>query len=234
MSAVNRFPSNYISNSRNSRSKFRNINNDKQFIFIHIPKTGGSSIENLFFNRHLDSEHKTMKEYLHYYRYRKYFKFSFVRNPYLRIISMFIYFKEGGNKKHDKWKMCKIFAEFNDLDDFIHYLINKQHNIKDHEFFSNLSQTDYLFYNKYTVDFIGKFEDFEQDIKRLMNKLNLKITAIPHDNYNGNKSKYDGLLVTPKFIEFVNNSLHDDFKNFGYNQINITKSITLKQFKCMI
>ena len=65
-------------------NSLKNINHEKRYIFIHIPRTGGTTVEKIFFNRLRQSEHLTIDSYKNY---NNYFIFTFVRNPYLRIIS---------------------------------------------------------------------------------------------------------------------------------------------------
>mmetsp|Transcript_39310 Transcript_39310/g.64313 ORF Transcript_39310/g.64313 Transcript_39310/m.64313 type:complete len:267 (-) Transcript_39310:9-809(-) len=232
--ANSRFPTNN-NNSKKRVSKYRNVNEEKRFIFIHVPKTGGSSIERMFFNRCLDSEHKCLKDYMRCYRYRQFYTFAFVRNPYLRAISMYIYFKSGGNQKHDRWKICTLFAKFAGLDDFVRYYANTDNTwFTKHEFFENFCQTDYVFDGNRGVDFIGKLEHFEHDMQRLMKVLKITdISKILHENYNGNKHKFDALVVTPMFVEFINDHASADFEAFGYKKLHLNKSIPLKTFKLL-
>ena len=78
-------------------------------IFIHVPKTGGTSIEN-FFGRVWDPEISKIEDYsimlgpsLNHCFYDKilehhpqaptYFSFSFVRNPWARAVSHYRWFK---------------------------------------------------------------------------------------------------------------------------------------------
>ena len=114
-------------------NSLKNINHFKKYIFIHIPKTGGSTIERMFFNRIENSEHLTIDSYKFY---KDYFIFSFVRNPYLRIISIYTYFFNGGNGNSNE---PKITCNLNDL--------FKNHNIKDLHFL----KTQYSFQQGHLV-----------------------------------------------------------------------------------
>ena len=70
---------------------------DKKIIFVHIPRTGGTSIENFFnfkgtdFGNPETAQHQTVKEYKKNYNIIKYFTFTFVRNPWDRLVSWYIW-----------------------------------------------------------------------------------------------------------------------------------------------
>ena len=134
------------------RRLLRNLDRERQFLFIHVPKTGGSSLERLPFGRSLDSEHVPLRECMAWSacsasEWRRLFKFGFVRNPYLRSASIFLYFKAGGNQKHDRWKMSTLFAALRGLDDFVDFVRACEHpRFAAHEFFADgrLTQTRWL------------------------------------------------------------------------------------------
>ena len=68
-----------------------------KLLFIHIPRTGGSSIEN-FFNfcpcapmNKKESQYSTLEESKEYCKIENYFKFTIVRNPWDRLLSWFLW-----------------------------------------------------------------------------------------------------------------------------------------------
>ena len=67
------------------------ISHEHKFIFIHVPRTGGTSIEKL-----LDlsgARHNTARQYRDHNpeAWLHYFSFAFVRNPWDRMLSFFTY-----------------------------------------------------------------------------------------------------------------------------------------------
>jgi len=70
---------------------------NKKIIFVHIPRTGGCSIENHFNFKASDTwkpdtaQHLTLQEYSEHFDIDKYFKFTVVRNPWDRIISWYLW-----------------------------------------------------------------------------------------------------------------------------------------------
>jgi hypothetical protein len=68
------------------------INNEYKFIFMHITKTGGSSIEKLF--NYEGIKHQRPIELINILgqtTWDSYFKFTFVRNPWDRTVSEYFY-----------------------------------------------------------------------------------------------------------------------------------------------
>ena len=91
------------------------ISKDKKCIFIHIPKTAGTSIEKMIQGEKYIkgwSSHQKINEYKDDDKFHEYFKFSFVRNPYERILSVFNYYKNRGNNKDLIYQPKKILDYF--------------------------------------------------------------------------------------------------------------------------
>tara|TARA_R110000824_G_scaffold286698_4_gene474838 strand:+ start:2469 stop:3206 length:738 start_codon:yes stop_codon:yes gene_type:complete len=70
---------------------------DFKLLFVHIPRTGGSSVEK-FFNYECDkkwrshnAQHCTLEEYSDGYDLDDYFKFTIVRNPWDRLLSWYLW-----------------------------------------------------------------------------------------------------------------------------------------------
>ena len=69
----------------------------KQLLFIHIPKTAGTSISATL-NIPKDCEHRTLQQTIKKKSdLDKYYKVSFVRNPYDRMVSLYNEKKETGH-----------------------------------------------------------------------------------------------------------------------------------------
>ncbi|MEK7168070.1 MAG: sulfotransferase family 2 domain-containing protein [Patescibacteria group bacterium] len=174
------------------------ISHKHKIIFIHIPKAGGSSIEKAFglygSNNKGDNapdpnifygiengkalQHLTaleIKDKIPENIWNAYFKFSFVRNPFDRLVSEYSWRLE----KLKKNKIPNIsFSEF--LDQYLLPAINGDNTDTLSDHFK--LQTEFLFnQDALLVDFVGRLENFNEDFKTICQKIGVKI-KLPHEN----------------------------------------------------
>lgn len=175
------------------------IMKELKILFFHIPKTGGTSIKGVFekvtpcwipeWHMRKEDFKKILPDY------DDYFKFSFVRNPWDRIVSIF-HFRRDNIKKIEKNKNFKDWV-----------LYNKNTNEID-----VLSQLNYL---NEELNFIGKFENFEEDLKKIFSIFNLNLPKIPKLN----QSKHDHFLkyYDKESANIVKKWSEKDCEFFNYN-----------------
>lgn len=212
------------------------ISEELKTIFVHIPKTAGTSIE--AFLKAADapsgSDHQTLAAYAKAVDIAQYFTFSFVRNPYDRAISLFNYYKNGGNQQQHKYGIINSIYDYakSGGQHFVRHsdmaiaqnmpqqfpAFCKKYFRDQEDFFgrNNLQpQHNYItIQNEIKVEFIGKFENLENDFKVVTNKIGKKGT-LPHFRKN-NTASLDFKLdeITRKIIfEFY----RKDFEMFGYD-----------------
>ena len=195
----------------------------KKIIFVHIPKTGGSAIERLLTDndrypldfigvRNNRSTHHYMAfELLHILgtkRYKNFYKFAFVRNPYDRIVSEYYYCKKQGIG----------FKGGQSFDDFLTYV---EQVIKRKLYFTNIYLDHFIpqyhfvyFKGKKMVNDIFKYENFDEVIPvlRKMLKINAELQVI---NKTTNKQE---LVLTDEQKEKIYNIYKPDFMVFGYEK----------------
>tara|TARA_Y100000816_G_scaffold15591_1_gene10262 strand:+ start:1027 stop:1770 length:744 start_codon:yes stop_codon:yes gene_type:complete len=213
----------------------------KDFIFIHIPKTAGSTIRSslnkdskLLYNGSplnfkrigikkndlLKNSNVKIYDFVDHMPYQaiKEIKhknpniiFTFVRNPYSRAVSL--YFECIRNTKLRNELQITKNISFNE---FLNNIKNKQH-------WFTLSMVQYIGKeNIKKISFIGKIEKFKSDTKKLEVKYNIIIDNNFH-NYNNSigfkylPSNYTDYYNNEKNIELVNIIYSEDFKTFNYN-----------------
>lgn len=159
-------------------------------IFIHIPKTAGVSLVCAIYGDVSNEGHRNFSFYQNVFKkeIKKYFIFSFVRNPYDRLYSAFKFLENGGMNIHDKNAYREHLACFDSFEDFVLYGLNESIIYKIIHF---IPQTEFICNKKgdILIDFLGRYEDLEGDIKKLSKYL-AKDIELPLLNTNINKDPY--------------------------------------------
>lgn len=182
-----------------------NISHKYKLIFVHVPKTGGTSLAKaLGINRNHLYAKQLKEKYKEYWD--NYYTFSFARNPWDRMVSVFFYYRDGV-EEHNKHVMNNIPQNFND---FIHEFYDKKR-----EWYNALyvQQYDWLSEkDEILVDYVYRFEDFREETNKIFNKFKIK-TKLPHirksvhENYrtyyNENTIKLVGEMFD-KDVEYFN------------------------------
>ena len=161
------------------------ICNKRKFIYIRVAKTGTSSIVDYLFpikkSQHwktylnkintkiknwenFDSNHYPLykvKEVISNEKYNNYLKFSFVRNPYERCVSAWKYNIKMGYTPSEK-NLLQFVRGLNPTD------INSKY----------LNQYDFV----NGCDFIGRFENLQEDFNTVCDKLGIPHRKLPHKN----------------------------------------------------
>ena len=175
---------------------------DYNCLYVHIPKTAGQSIEQFFMGllnldwdqdrealclqgnddpgcgteklAHLSASEYVDCGYLSEGEFAGLFKFSFVRNPWSRILSEYRY----RNYFHH--------LSFRD------FVLNKLPKPGwDDKYRHVMPQYDMLYnqQGELLVDFIGRFETLQQDFDRVCEQLGIAESSLPHRNRSDKKSR---------------------------------------------
>ncbi|MBN2087436.1 sulfotransferase family 2 domain-containing protein [Candidatus Peregrinibacteria bacterium] len=188
-------------------------------IFIHIPKTAGVSITRTLFG-HLIG-HFSVAEYQIVFskkEFNSYFKFAIVRNPWDRVFSAYNFLKNGGMTEEDKEWANKNISQYTNFNDFIKNGLKKPSILKWRHF---LPQCDFICVphsNKPLVDFIGHFENINEDFQYIKKKMSLDDNLIlKHENVNPGKKLDYRDYYDDKAQKIVSEVYKNDIKILGYN-----------------
>jgi hypothetical protein len=155
------------------------INHEKKLIFIHIPKTSGTSIYKSLGIKNISKKnkflgHRSIEIYKEQYKeyWDIYLKFTVVRDPIDRFISTYKYMKmeetfwnssSDPNKYpvHEHYKICNSL----DINQYISYLYETPEN------HSEITFPQIWFiknkYKKIEVDYIAKYENLNNELKKI-------------------------------------------------------------------
>jgi len=188
---------------------------DLKCIFVHIPKAGGVSINKALFGN-LGGTHFSIKQYSLIFspeEFKAYFKFTFVRNPWDRLVSAYTFLKSGGLHQVDrKWAEENI-SQFTNFEEFVLKWVNKE-NI--YSFTHFIPQFEFITVNnKIAVDEIYRFENFNEDFNRLTKVLGVE-NKLKHLNKSKKRAKDYRVYYTDKTKVIIEKVYEEDIKILNY------------------
>lgn len=203
------------------------------FIFVHVQKTAGTSLETFLRAQFPDlvtwhGKHghaRTGFEEMGIEQWRNHFSFAFVRNPWDRLVSwyaMIQYYRD--TLPHDLRNSRTPFqsALWNQVvqhgasfDDFLRRctsVVLDQGCKKSFAF----NQIDYLTNadGRMLVEFVGRFERLERDARKVFDRLGLGHHTIPHQNVS--EHEHYSRWYSPYTRDLVAERFARDIETFGY------------------
>jgi len=187
------------------------ISHTHKCIFIHIRKTAGISIRNvigecdgthdgLHFHNHLYHHKNILSKQL----YSEYFKFTFVRNPWDLRVSLYRYLAKGGHGSLTRYARQLSFSNWiKRYSDRVN--VNTTH--------VGRTQTSYIEPLK-DMDFIGKFENLQEDFNIVCDKIGIPNQKLPHKNKT--KHKHYTEYYDDETRSIVAEKYAKDIEYFGY------------------
>jgi hypothetical protein len=199
--------------------------------FIHITKTGGTSIENWgkmnniswgFKNQEYFNKFKRNKytNYSSWHVPSQYFEvnpyknetFTVVRNPYTRLISEFYCPWTG----HTTSYILKTTNTKENLNHWIQYLIDTD-GVNGLPQYLYLPATHILKFETLQEDFANMMKNYKWFIELSNDKSIEEFTKLPHTNVSKEKIKYDIDDLSSDTIKKINEKYTKDFDIFGYS-----------------
>ena len=209
------------------------INHETKCIFIHIPRCAGTYIELLidkrdWWNVDIAQKHLSAKTSRNLYReyWDEYFKFSFVRNPWERMVSMAKSYGGHYNVKinDDKLNVSGYKKKFGfpltvEYDRRFSQRFLGGGNISPRNPEKHTEGTVYENILDEKIDFIGKFENLQEDFSYVADKIGLSDSNLNIHNEN-KKHKYGGhnfqYYYTEECIKEVETIYKKDIIKYNY------------------
>jgi hypothetical protein len=171
-------------------------------LFVHIPKTAGQSIEQFFMDNlglswesdrdhlllgnnsdpsrgteklsHLSADEYVRCGYLTAAEFNQLYKFSFVRNPWERIVSEYRYRNYFHHRSFRDFLLNRLPAR--SWDDKYRHIMPQYDLLHDEQ-------------GQLLVDFVGRFETLQSDFDQVCIQLGIKDSELPHRNKSNKKSR---------------------------------------------
>ena len=188
------------------------INHKLKCIFVEIPKTGSTSIRSIIGEPKaphltiLQLQNQVTKQ-----QFEEYFKFAFVRNPWDRELSLYKYITRKKNSWHPYHKR---FCQFGNFSAFLKGM--KQFPKDNSTRVRKATQLDFLTGSKgeVIVDFIGRFENLQEDFNFVCDKTGIPQQKLPHKNKTNHKhyTKY----YDHETREIIAEKYSKEIEYFGY------------------
>jgi hypothetical protein len=174
---------------------------EKQFVWFRVFKVASTSTLEVLEAEVSDLAHTRPENFPK--KFKNYFKFSFVRNPWDRVVSC--YFNKVVTKKIRDFKEC--FDK--DFDFFVDYI--NRIDVETANPHIKL-QTTLIPVNK--MDFIGKMDNFDNDFKFVCDVIGIKCDEIPHW-YKTDHVHYSA-YYTPRTMRIIAKKYKEDIETFGF------------------
>ncbi len=193
--------------------------NSYGMIFVHIPKAAGTAINVGLFGQLAGLGHASSQKYLQVYgasQFDAMYKFSFVRNPYDRFVSAYEYLRRGGNNSFDASFRDQKMADFKTFEDFVLNGFAKDKAIREHIHFRR--QVDFLLIdNKIAVDFLGRFENIEDDYRYIASMIG-HAKPLESSNASDRSKEYVAYFKNEAVRQAVADYYEADFERLNYSR----------------
>jgi len=165
--------------------------------------------------------------------WNEYTKFTFIRNPYTKIISSYEYLKKMYNTdeyKNENYKPIN-FPSFSD------FIKNQKYGFEQPLYKNNIELYCYHYYHTFitqyehllnnediNIDYIGNFENLNEDLIDILKKIGVK-NPTKHINEINNNTKFNvtkksdiSNYIDDDLLFFINDYYNKDFEIFGYEK----------------
>ena len=211
---VPRFVRHRLQSFRN-KSIYKDYYLYRKVIFIHIPKVAGQAISiSLFNDKHPGHWFYRDFQWEDMTKSKDYFTFSFVRNPYDRLVSAYFYLKDLKRSGADAIFRDAHLNKYSTFDEFVKYGLERREIITWIHF---IPQVEFLKNNdgEILIDRIAKFEEISKEYDMLRTRLGFgeALTKINSSKRLRYKDYYNS-----ETINIVKKIYSEDFSKLGYNE----------------
>jgi len=212
------------------------ISHKYKFIYSHIPKAGGTTIESSLapyvsktFGRNAERGWlRNKKLFDAFQNHPSYYKFSFTRNPWDRLVSCYFFFKSTHSMINcsfpDFIKSIDLFLSDENSPEIYYSLVKNNtcadglncHVIKPpcDSALLGYHVLPQVYFIKGDFNFIGKMENLQQDFDAVCKKIGIPCHKLTHTNKSHHKPYWE--YYDKEAQEIVGQKYHKDITMFNY------------------
>lgn len=203
------------------------ISTNPKFIFLHIPKTAGTSMEEALYDYHdFDYTDDPHIELAHYYDYmnkdefNSFYKFTTIRNPFNLLYSTWGYYVRDNNYniEFNEWIKWRHEGSISDMESKVPD--PRDGNFRLLFFINRYPQTFWCVnrHGEFIIDRFLSFENIDNDLNELTNHIGLNDILLPRTNVNRLDQKRYIEYYNQESIEIVKKQFKIDLDLFGYSE----------------
>jgi len=188
------------------------ISREKKTLYLHIAKTGGSSIARELQNKGLDDGILTNKKLsiekkCDYFAevcsdWNNYFKFTFVRNKYAQLVSLYHYDKNGGAIDD---------IDFGEFIEKIVFPSEDQYGYWIDQYFLTISQGKSIF------NAVGHTESHSDDLDKIFKEIGIASTGIRANTGRYDRARPLASYYSERSLQLVGQKFRDEIEFFGWS-----------------
>jgi len=218
------------------------ISPSKNFVFVHIFKTAGTSVSDLFLPYARFIEKVTYKYFLTKKLVAIYARIFHLENEGQKFITGYhkhatareIIERMGVENFQSKFSFCFVRNPYDHMVSLYHYIKQSRGHylhfeansmsfnafIRHYLTTSPRRQTDFVYLgNKQIVSFVGKFERLEDDLKKICENIGVRYTNVTHANSSNRSRNFQSYFTSKEVLNLFNAYFCDDFEHFGYKRM---------------
>jgi hypothetical protein len=204
------------------------VSTNPKFIFLHIPKTAGTSIEEALYEFHdFDYSDDVHIDLMNYYdelprkEFESFYKFTVIRNPFNLIYSTWAYYVRNNEIpiEFNEWIKWRYHGSFSDMKDRIEY--GNEGILRSGYYINRYPQTLWCVDREgnFIIDHFISFCELEKGFKEVVDHLNIGEIYLTHTNRNTIDTGMRYLsFYNEESIKIVKEVFKIDMEIFGYNE----------------
>jgi hypothetical protein len=183
-------------------------------MFVHIPKCAGTSVRQSLFGR--DGGHRpleTFRTMVPQNVFDRCFKFTFVRNPWDRLVSAFFFLKKSDLERNQRFNRRHL-AAYEDFDSFVRRWLTRK---SIWSFTHFLPQCHFICIDqRLGVDFVGFYENLAEDFAIVAKRIG-RPTVLREENRLGGRARDYREYYNDETRKIVAEVYAEDIALLGYS-----------------